>query len=149
MSGEKIIATNRKARHDYSILETCEAGMVLQGAEVKSLRQGQANLKDSFARIDEAGEMFLHNLYIKPYQFETVAEQNPTRIRKLLPISVFYSLDQPTPGVVECFPLSTELIHCPALLTSVLDLPTSGPDLPTSGFDLPTFRPDLPTSCLV
>ena len=83
MAGEKIVATNRKARHDYHILETYEAGMVLQGTEVKSLRQGQANLKDSFARI-EGGEIFLHNLHISPYEFGIVAEQDPTRTRKLL-----------------------------------------------------------------
>lgn len=83
MAGEKIVATNRKARHDYHILETYEAGMVLRGTEVKSLRQGRANLKDSFARI-EGEEIFLHNLHISPYEFGSVAEQDPTRTRKLL-----------------------------------------------------------------
>ena len=83
MAGEKIVATNRKARHDYHILETWEAGMVLQGTEVKSLRQGQANLKDSFAHI-EGEEIFLRNLHISPYEFGIVAEQDPNRKRKLL-----------------------------------------------------------------
>ncbi|MCD5397715.1 SsrA-binding protein SmpB [candidate division NPL-UPA2 bacterium] len=83
MAEEKIVASNRKARHDYHILGTYEAGIVLQGTEVKSIRQGQANLKDSFARI-EGGEIFLHNLYINPYKFGIVAEQEPTRRRKLL-----------------------------------------------------------------
>ena len=83
MAGEKIVATNRKARHDYHLLETWEAGMVLQGTEVKSLRQEQANLKNSFAHI-EGEEIFLRNLHISPYEFEIVAEQDPTRKRKLL-----------------------------------------------------------------
>ncbi len=84
MAGEKkIIATNRKAKHDYHILETYEAGIVLRGTEVKSLRQGQANLKDSFACI-EGEEVFLRNLHINPYEFGIVAEQDPTRKRKLL-----------------------------------------------------------------
>ena len=83
MPKEKIVSTNRKARHDYQILETVEAGMVLRGTEVKSLRQGQANLRDSFARI-EGEEVFLHNLHISPYEFGDLATQNPTRTRKLL-----------------------------------------------------------------
>ncbi len=83
MQEEKIVSTNRRARHDYQILETCEAGMVLRGTEVKSLRQGQANLKDSFARI-EGEEVFLHNLHISPYEFGELTAQNPTRTRKLL-----------------------------------------------------------------
>lgn len=83
MREEKIVSTNRRARHDYQILETCEAGMVLRGTEVKSLRQGRANLKDSFARI-EGEEVFLHNLHISPYEFGDLATQKPTRTRKLL-----------------------------------------------------------------
>lgn len=83
MPKEKIVSTNRRARHDYQILETVEAGMVLRGTEVKSLRQGQANLKDSFARI-EGEEVFLHNLHISPYEFGQVATQDPIRTRKLL-----------------------------------------------------------------
>jgi len=84
MAGEnKVVARNRKARHDYHILETYEAGMVLRGTEVKSLRQGRANLKDSFAHI-EGEEIYLHNLHISPYEFGIVAEQDPTRTRKLL-----------------------------------------------------------------
>ena len=75
--------TNRKARHDYQILETYEAGIVLEGTEVKSLRQGRANLKDSFARV-EKGEMFLHNLHISPYPNASRFNHDPDRKRKLL-----------------------------------------------------------------
>ncbi|MCD5390622.1 SsrA-binding protein SmpB [candidate division NPL-UPA2 bacterium] len=83
MPKEKIVSTNRRARHDYQILETVEAGMILRGTEVKSLRQGRADLKDSFARI-EGEEVFLHNLHISPYEFGQVATQDPIRTRKLL-----------------------------------------------------------------
>lgn len=79
----KIIATNRKARHEYNILETYEAGMVLKGTEVKSLREGKANLKDSYARMND-GEMFLLNLHISPYEKGNRYNQEPTRPRKLL-----------------------------------------------------------------
>jgi len=84
-SGEeiKIIATNRKARHEYNILETYEAGMVLKGTEVKSLREGKANLKDSYAKMDK-GEVFLLNLHISPYDKGNRYNQDPTRPRKLL-----------------------------------------------------------------
>ena len=79
----KIIATNRKARHEYNILETYEAGMVLKGTEVKSLREGKANLKDSYAKMSD-GEMFLLNLHISPYEKGNRYNQEPTRPRKLL-----------------------------------------------------------------
>lgn len=79
----KIIATNRKARHEYNILETYEAGMVLKGTEVKSLREGKANLKDSYAKMDK-GEFFLLNLHISPYEKGNRYNQDPTRTRKLL-----------------------------------------------------------------
>jgi SsrA-binding protein len=79
----KNIATNRKARHEYNILETFEAGMVLKGTEVKSLRDGKANLKDSYARVDK-GEVVLLNMYISPYEKGNRYNQDPTRPRKLL-----------------------------------------------------------------
>ncbi len=79
----KIIAQNRKAHHDYQIQETVEAGLVLTGPEVKSLRLGQANLKDSYARLKE-GEVFLYEVHISPYENSPLQEQDPTRVRKLL-----------------------------------------------------------------
>ena len=79
----KIIAENRKARHDFFIHETYETGLVLTGTEVKSLRAGKANLKDSYARI-ENGEMMLHNLHISPYDQGNRFNHEPLRTRKLL-----------------------------------------------------------------
>ena len=80
---DKVIATNRQARYDYTILESFEAGIELKGTEVKSLRAGQANLKDSFARIDN-GEAFLYNMHIPPYEFGNIANVDPLRPRRLL-----------------------------------------------------------------
>ncbi|MBF8254025.1 MAG: SsrA-binding protein [Deltaproteobacteria bacterium] len=82
-SEEKDICVNRKARHDYFIDETYEAGLVLQGSEVKSLRDGKANLMDSYARIDK-GELFLVNAHISPYFAASQFNHDPTRKRKLL-----------------------------------------------------------------
>lgn len=79
----KIIATNRKARHDYQIMNAFEAGIVLQGTEVKSLREGKANLKDSHAVIKN-GELFLLNMHISPYTHGSVYNHDPLRTRKLL-----------------------------------------------------------------
>ncbi|HER42866.1 MAG TPA: SsrA-binding protein SmpB [Candidatus Eisenbacteria bacterium] len=79
----KLICTNRKARRDYQILETMEAGIVLVGTEVKSLRDGEAQLKDSFAGIEE-GELYLHNAHINPYRMGNRFNHEPTRTRKLL-----------------------------------------------------------------
>ncbi|MGI6713220.1 MAG: SsrA-binding protein SmpB [Bacillota bacterium] len=79
----KIVTDNRKARHDYEILETYEAGIALQGTEVKSLRAGKANLKDAFARI-ENGEIFLYNMHISPYEQGNRFNHDPKRTRKLL-----------------------------------------------------------------
>ncbi len=79
----KIICTNRKARHDYEILETLEAGMVLRGTEVKSLRAGSAHLKDSYAGI-ESDELFLFNAHISLYEMGNRFNHEPTRTRKLL-----------------------------------------------------------------
>jgi len=80
---DKVIATNRQARHDYAILETVEAGLQLKGTEVKSLRAGKASLSDSFARLEE-GEIFLYNMHIPPYAFGNIANVDPVRTRKLL-----------------------------------------------------------------
>lgn len=78
-----LVATNRKAWHDYLILENLEAGLVLVGTEVKSLREGRANLKDSFARIKN-GEAYLYNAHISPYGQAGPNNHDPTRTRKLL-----------------------------------------------------------------
>ncbi|MFG6117467.1 SsrA-binding protein [Thalassobacillus cyri] len=77
------IAQNRKASHDYFIEETFEAGMVLQGTEIKSIRAKRVNLKDSFATIRK-GEVFLHNMHISPYEQGNRYNHEPTRTRKLL-----------------------------------------------------------------
>jgi SsrA-binding protein len=77
------IAENRKAFHDYHILETWEAGVVLLGTEVKSIREGRVNLRDSFARIDK-GEVWLHNVNISAYSHRGYADHEPLRQRKLL-----------------------------------------------------------------
>ena len=79
----KIITVNRKARHDYFVEDEFEAGMVLQGTEVKSLRLGRVNLKDSYARIAN-GEVFIHQMHISPYPFAYYDNHDPLRIRKLL-----------------------------------------------------------------
>ena len=80
---QKYIAENRKAFHDYHIVETFEAGIVLVGTEVKSIREGSANLRDSFARIED-GEVWLYNVHINPYSHRGYADHEPTRKRKLL-----------------------------------------------------------------
>ncbi len=82
-SGEANIAVNRKARHDFEIGERFEAGLMLVGSEVKSLRDGKANLKDSFARM-QSGEVWLHNLHISPYDAASQFGHEPLRSRKLL-----------------------------------------------------------------
>ena len=79
----KVIAQNKKARHDYFIEETYEAGIVLQGTEIKSIRAGRVNLKDSFARIQK-GEVFLYNMHISPYEHGNRYNHDPLRTRKLL-----------------------------------------------------------------
>jgi SsrA-binding protein len=81
--GEKIICNNKKAFHNYFIEEKFEAGMVLKGTEVKSLRMGKANLNDSFALVKN-GEAFLNNLHISPYDFGNRENHDPDRVRKLL-----------------------------------------------------------------
>jgi SsrA-binding protein len=81
--GIKVVVRNRKARHEYHVLERWEAGIALRGTEVKSLRQGRANLQDSFAVFDR-GELWLHNLHISPYDFGNRYNHDPLRTRKLL-----------------------------------------------------------------
>jgi len=82
-SGWLVVGRNRKARHEYEVMETYEAGMVLKGAEVKSLRNGGLSFQDAFARVDGA-EVFLYNLHISPYEQAPGHEQDPMRTRKLL-----------------------------------------------------------------
>ena len=83
MSNIKVVATNKQAYHNYNIIETYEAGLALQGSEVKSIREGQVNLKDSFVRIDN-GEAFVLNMYIAPYKPASKLQHDPYRKRKLL-----------------------------------------------------------------
>ncbi|TAK09051.1 MAG: SsrA-binding protein SmpB [Candidatus Manganitrophaceae bacterium] len=80
---DSLVVSNRKAFHDYFIEETLEAGIVLSGTEVKSLREGRINLKDSFARV-ENGEVLLYNCHISPYSHGNISNHDPTRKRKLL-----------------------------------------------------------------
>ena len=79
----KIIAQNKKARHDFLIVDTYECGIVLMGTEVKSLRLGRASLVDGFATIDD-GEVYLHNVHIPEYAFGSWTNHTPRRVRKLL-----------------------------------------------------------------
>ncbi|MEV3901031.1 SsrA-binding protein SmpB [Mycobacterium sp. NPDC050551] len=82
-SNNKVVATNRRARHNYSILETYEAGVALMGTEVKSLRDGTASLADAFATVDD-GEIWLRNLHIPEYHHGSWTNHTPRRNRKLL-----------------------------------------------------------------
>ncbi|MGI6427275.1 MAG: SsrA-binding protein SmpB [Natronincolaceae bacterium] len=81
--GKKIVSTNKKARHDYFIEETYEAGIALVGTEVKSIRQGKINIKDGYAQV-ENGEVFLYNVHISPYEQGNIFNRDPLRARKLL-----------------------------------------------------------------
>lgn len=81
--GRKIIARNRKARHEYEILDTMEAGLVLKGPEVKSVRDGRVNLAGSFARVD-GGEVWLYGMHVSPYEAANRWNTDPLRTRKLL-----------------------------------------------------------------
>ncbi len=81
--GTKTIAENRKARHDYFVLETYEAGIELVGTEVKSIRQGSVNLKDSWCSIDK-GELWVKGMHISPYEKGNIFNRDPMRVRKLL-----------------------------------------------------------------
>ena len=81
--GIKIVAQNRKARHDYFVEESLEAGLALHGTEVKSLRQGKCNLKDCFALVKD-GEVFVHGMHISPYEQGNIYNVDPLRPKKLL-----------------------------------------------------------------
>ena len=81
--GRKVVASNRKARHDYTILDTYEAGMALTGTEVKSLRAGRASLADAFGQ-ESNGEIFLYGMHIPEYKQGTWTNHEPRRVRKLL-----------------------------------------------------------------
>ena len=83
MNAEHRVAQNRKARHDYEILDTVEAGLVLRGAEVKSVREGKVNLQDGWATVDR-GEAWLHGVHISPYDPASRWNVDPVRTRKLL-----------------------------------------------------------------
>ena len=83
MNGNRVFAQNKKALHDFDIEETYEAGIQLTGPEVKSIREGRANLKESYARVSD-GEVFLIGAHVSPYENATHREQLPTRDRKLL-----------------------------------------------------------------
>lgn len=83
MGAIKVIANNKKARHDYFIEDTYEAGMVLTGTEIKSIRQGKVSIKESFAKV-ENGEMILYGMNISPYEFGNRYNVDPLRPRKLL-----------------------------------------------------------------
>jgi SsrA-binding protein len=82
-TGRRVVATNRRARHNYDIVDTFEAGLVLRGSEVKSLRAGQVQLKDAYATIRH-GELWLENAHIAPYSFAADGGHDPERARKLL-----------------------------------------------------------------
>ena len=82
-TGTKLITQNRKARHDYFVLETYEAGIELVGTEVKSIRQGSVNLKDSWCSIDK-GELWVKGMHISPYEKGNIFNRDPMRVRKLL-----------------------------------------------------------------
>ncbi len=81
--GTKLITENRKARHEYFVLETFEAGIELTGTEVKSIRQGSVNLKDSWCSI-ENGELFIKQMHISPYEKGNIFNRDPLRVRRLL-----------------------------------------------------------------
>ena len=81
--GRKLVASNKKARHDYFIESTYEAGIELTGTEIKSIRQGKINLKESFARVDN-GEVYVYGMNISPYEHGNIYNTDPLRVKKLL-----------------------------------------------------------------
>ena len=80
---QRVVCKNKRAFHEYHIEDTMEAGMMLSGPEVKSLRAGRANLKDGYAQV-ERGQVYLHNVHISPYVYATHTSTDPLRVRKLL-----------------------------------------------------------------
>ena len=83
MTEQKVIAKNKKAFHDYFVIEKYEAGIELAGTEVKSLRAGQVNLKDSYAEVTD-GEIYVHGMHISPYEHGNIFNKDPLRPRRLL-----------------------------------------------------------------
>jgi len=83
VDGRKVVATNRRARHDYDVIDRWECGIALSGSEVKSLRDGQVQIKDAYAEV-RGGELWLERLHIAPYQFAREGGHEPERRRKLL-----------------------------------------------------------------
>lgn len=81
--GRRVVASNRKARHEYEVLETYEAGLVLRGPEVKSVREGKVAFQDAFARV-ERGQVYLYSFHIAPYEQANRENEDPLRTRKLL-----------------------------------------------------------------
>ena len=81
--GTKLIAQNKKAYHDYFILDTYEAGIVLHGTEVKSLRMGKCSIKEAFVRIED-GEVFVYGMHVSPYEKGNIFNKDPLRVKKLL-----------------------------------------------------------------
>ena len=81
--GDQLVINNRRARHNYLLSDTYECGVVLEGAEVKSLRNGRGNLQDAYATVDDSGEAWLHGMHISPYAFSR-GDLDPVRVRKLL-----------------------------------------------------------------
>jgi SsrA-binding protein len=79
----KLILNNRRARHEYHVLESIEVGIVLRGTEVKSVRDGKINVQDAYATVEE-GELFLHNMHISPFDKGNIHNHEPLRVRKLL-----------------------------------------------------------------
>ncbi|NBE79655.1 SsrA-binding protein SmpB [Micromonospora rubida] len=106
-TGRTLVASNKKARHDYDILKTYEAGLVLVGTEVKSLRAGRVSLVDAFAQ-EHDGELLLHGLHIAEYGFGTWTNHQPRRIRKLLlrRVEIDRILDRTREGGLTLVPLS-------------------------------------------
>jgi len=80
----KLIANNKKARHDYFIEDTYEAGIVLHGTEVKSLRQGHCSIKEAFVRIDNKGEVYIYGMHVNPYEKGNIFNKDPLRPKKLM-----------------------------------------------------------------
>ena len=107
--GEKVIATNRRARHDYSIEKTYEAGLVLTGTEVKSLRQGRANLTDGYAYID-GGQAFLDAVHIPEYSQGHWTNHAAKRVRKLLLVLI-----SPFKYLILWLTESNQVIHCSSI----------------------------------
>ncbi|MER5705704.1 SsrA-binding protein SmpB [Micromonospora sp. NPDC002296] len=106
-TGRTLVASNKKARHDYDILKTYEAGLVLAGTEVKSLRAGRVSLVDAFAQ-EHDGELLLHGLHIAEYGFGSWTNHQPRRIRKLLlrRVEIDRILDRTREGGLTLVPLS-------------------------------------------